>query len=82
MDDGLSGPFSGIYHGLDTSYLLEGLTPGRCYRCQLCAISDGGRSAWSPPGQFRTPAVPPGAPSGLRVMGTAAQTSVCLEWGE
>ena len=71
-----------VYHGSEISYLMEGLTAGRTYRCRVCAISDGGEGTWSPPAQLSTPATLPTPPLQLRLSGNVTATHAALQWGQ
>ena len=49
---------------------------------QVCAISSGGRSEWSPLTVLSTPAVRPSPPLYVYVLGKPTQTSITVQWGK
>ncbi len=61
------------------SFCMGHLTPHLACRFRVRAENEAGRSLWSPLGEGRTSAVPPGPCGPPSVLG-ASQTSLTLRW--
>lgn len=77
MDDG-SG-FRHVARAAERQCTVEGLRSGILYKFRVRAENEAGRSLWSPLGEGRTSAVPPGPCGPPSVLGTS-QTSLTLRW--
>ncbi|KAL4434999.1 hypothetical protein ABPG77_003824 [Micractinium sp. CCAP 211/92] len=77
MDDG-SG-FRHVARSAERQCTVHGLHSGILYKFRVRAENEAGRSLWSPLGEGRTAAVPPG-PCGTPALMGSSQTSLSIRW--
>lgn len=70
-----------MYKGSEVNFQLDSLTPGRKYRCRVCAASSGGPGLWSNEASFKTPPTLPHPPNDVAVSGKVTQSSAVISWG-
>ncbi|XP_045511632.1 fibronectin type-III domain-containing protein 3a-like [Colias croceus] len=70
--------YAHVYHGAETSCVVEKLTPFTPYFFRVCATNAAGRGPWSAIRDVLMPRAPPGPPTGLRHEATA--DSLHLHW--